>query len=123
MGLETDLLVQETQNLVEQLLTGEEREFIKEQIDKISICCTKMVEHLEAKMRTKIQPPTVSIQLLTQFDPTKTKDNMSMHARRSGTEMNVLDFGKTLDGPKAKLLQSTAFQVKHEKHIGNGNKV
>ena len=104
MGLETDLLVQETQTLVEQLLTEQEREFIKEQIDKISICCIKMVEHLEAKITTKIQPPTVSIQLLTRDDAAKAKGNTSMHARRSGTEMNVLDFGRTMDGPKAKLL-------------------
>ena len=50
IGIESDLLIQETQNLVEQLLTGQEREFIREMLDTISNCCVKMVEHLESKV-------------------------------------------------------------------------
>ena len=35
--------------------------------------------------------------------------------RRHGTEMNVLELGLTMEGPKQKLLQNACFKVKHER--------
>ena len=41
---------------------------------------------------------------LTRDNRAMNQSNMPPQARRHGTEMNVLEFGKAMDGPKAKLL-------------------
>ena len=67
-----------------------------------------MVKTIETKIQIEEQSPMHSIQVVSDREKAQRYgDNAS--ARRTGTEMNVLEFGKALEGPKSKLLQNMSF--------------
>ena len=91
-------------------LSIEEQEFVRNKMETITDCCCSLVEMLEQKFNINDVDQTISVTVLQFSDALNHLQTISSQVksrkmpvndqRRQGTEMNVLELGLTMEGPK-----------------------